>query len=98
MHGGLSIYQNVRGAGRESEQVVWQDLCRGPHVPSTRVLGNAFQLTRSAAAYWRGSEKNPQLQRVYGTAWPTKDQLKAYLERIAEGVRLDTRTPWGQRH
>ncbi|KQS97170.1 threonine--tRNA ligase [Cellulomonas sp. Leaf395] len=89
--GGLSIYQNVRGAGRDSEQVVWQDLCRGPHVPSTRLLGNAFQLTRSAAAYWRGSEKNPQLQRVYGTAWPTKDELRAYLERIAEAERRDHR-------
>lgn len=89
--GGLSIYQNVRGAGRESEAVVWQDLCRGPHVPSTRVLGNGFQLTRSAAAYWRGSEKNPQLQRVYGTAWPTKDELRAYLERIAEAERRDHR-------
>ncbi|WP_028048460.1 threonine--tRNA ligase [Cellulomonas sp. URHD0024] len=89
--GGLSIYQNVRGAGRETEQVVWQDLCRGPHVPSTRVLGNGFQLTRSAAAYWRGSEKNPQLQRVYGTAWPTKDELRAYLERIAEAERRDHR-------
>ncbi|NUU17611.1 threonine--tRNA ligase [Cellulomonas humilata] len=89
--GGLSIYQNVRGAGRESEAVVWQDLCRGPHVPSTRLLGNGFQLTRSAAAYWRGSEKNPQLQRVYGTAWPTKDELRAYLERIAEAERRDHR-------
>jgi len=89
--GGLSIYQNVRGAGRESEAVVWQDLCRGPHLPSTRLLGNGFQLTRSAAAYWRGSEKNPQLQRVYGTAWPTKDELKAYLERIAEAERRDHR-------
>ena len=89
--GGLSIYQNVRGAGRESETVVWQDLCRGPHVPSTRVLGNGFQLTRSAAAYWRGSEKNPQLQRVYGTAWPSKDELRAYLERVAEAERRDHR-------
>lgn len=89
--GGLSIYQNVRGAGRETEQVVWQDLCRGPHIPSTRLLGNGFQLTRSAAAYWRGSEKNPQLQRVYGTAWPTKDELRAYLERIAEAERRDHR-------
>jgi threonyl-tRNA synthetase len=89
--GGLSIYQNVRGAGRETEAVVWQDLCRGPHVPSTRVLGNGFQLTRSAAAYWRGSEKNPQLQRVYGTAWPTKDELRAYLDRIAEAERRDHR-------
>jgi threonyl-tRNA synthetase len=89
--GGLSIYQNVRGAGRESEQVVWQDLCRGPHLPSTRLIGNGFQLTRSAAAYWRGSEKNPQLQRVYGTAWPTKDELKSYLERLAEAERRDHR-------
>ncbi|GIG39771.1 threonine--tRNA ligase [Cellulomonas phragmiteti] len=89
--GGLSIYQNVRGAGRESEAVVWQDLCRGPHLPSTRLIGNGFQLTRSAAAYWRGSEKNPQLQRVYGTAWPTKDELKAHLERIAEAERRDHR-------
>lgn len=89
--GGLSIYQNVRGAGRESEAVVWQDLCRGPHLPSTRLIGNGFQLTRSAAAYWRGSEENPQLQRVYGTAWPTKDELKAYLDRIAEAERRDHR-------
>ena len=89
--GGLTYYQNVRGAGRETETVVWQDLCRGPHVPSTKVLGNGFQLTRSAAAYWRGSEKNPQLQRIYGTAWPTKDELKAYLERVAEAERRDHR-------
>lgn len=89
--GGLTFYQNVRGAGRESEAVVWQDLCRGPHLPSTRLIGNGFQLTRSAAAYWRGSEKNPQLQRIYGTAWPTKDELKAYLDRIAEAERRDHR-------
>ena len=85
--GGLSIYQNVRRGG----EVAWQDLCRGPHLPSTRLIGNGFQLTRSAAAYWRGSEKNPQLQRVYGTAWPTKDELKAYLERVAEAERRDHR-------
>jgi threonyl-tRNA synthetase len=89
--GGLTYYQNVRGAGRETETVVWQDLCRGPHLPSTRLLGNGFQLTRSAAAYWRGSERNPQLQRVYGTAWPTKDELKAYLDRVAEAERRDHR-------
>ncbi len=89
--GGLSIYQNVRGAGRESEKVVWQDLCRGPHLPSTRLIGNGFQLMRSAAAYWRGSEKNPQLQRVYGTAWPSKDELKAHLDRLAEAERRDHR-------
>ncbi len=89
--GGLSIYQNVRGAGRESEAVVWQDLCRGPHLPNTRLIGNGVQLMRSAAAYWRGSEKNPQLQRVYGTAWPSKDELKAHLDRLAEAERRDHR-------
>jgi len=89
--GELTIYDNVRGAGRESEQVVWSDLCRGPHLPSTKLIGNGVQLMRSAAAYWRGSEKNPQLQRVYGTAWPSKDELKAYLERLAEAERRDHR-------
>ena len=85
--GGLSIYQNLKRDG----SVVWQDLCRGPHLPSTRLIANGFQLTRSAAAYWRGSEKNPQLQRVYGTAWPTKDELRAHLERLAEAERRDHR-------
>ncbi|WP_146901164.1 threonine--tRNA ligase [Cellulomonas aerilata] len=85
--GGLSIYQNVKRDGT----VAWQDLCRGPHLPSTRLIANGFQLTRSAAAYWRGSEKNPQLQRVYGTAWPTKDELRAYLDRLAEAERRDHR-------
>ncbi|WP_454300498.1 threonine--tRNA ligase [Salana multivorans] len=89
--GELTIYDNVRGAGRESETVVWKDLCRGPHLPSTRLIGNGFQLMRSAAAYWRGSEKNPQLQRIYGTAWPSKDELKAYTERLAEAERRDHR-------
>ncbi len=83
----LTIYDNVRRDG----SVAWGDLCRGPHVPTTKVLGNAFKLMRSAAAYWRGSEKNPQLQRVYGTAWPTKDELKAYLERLAEAEKRDHR-------
>ena len=85
--GGLSIYQNVRRGG----EVAWQDLCRGPHLPSTRLIANGFQLTRSAAAYWRGSEKNPQLQRVYGTAWPTKDELRTHLARLAEAERRDHR-------
>ncbi|WP_041295274.1 threonine--tRNA ligase [Isoptericola variabilis] len=89
--GELTIYDNVRGAGRESETVVWKDLCRGPHLPSTRLIGNGVQLMRSAAAYWRGSEKNPQLQRIYGTAWPSKDELKAYLDRLAEAERRDHR-------
>lgn len=85
--GELTIYDNVRRGG----EVAWKDLCRGPHLPSTRLLGNGFQLMRSAAAYWRGSEKNPQLQRIYGTAWPTKDELKSYLERLAEAERRDHR-------
>jgi threonyl-tRNA synthetase len=85
--GELTIYDNLRRDG----DLAWRDLCRGPHVPSTKLLGNAFKLMRSAAAYWRGSEKNPQLQRVYGTAWPSKDELKAYLERLAEAERRDHR-------
>ena len=85
--GELTIYDNIRRDGTRA----WGDLCRGPHVPTTKVLGNAFKLMRSAAAYWRGSEKNPQLQRVYGTAWPTKDELKAYLERLAEAEKRDHR-------
>jgi threonyl-tRNA synthetase len=85
--GELTIYDNVRRDG----EVAWKDLCRGPHVPTTRLLGNGFQLMRIAAAYWRGSEKNPQLQRIYGTAWPTRDELRAYLERLAEAERRDHR-------
>ncbi|MFC8733827.1 threonine--tRNA ligase [Luteimicrobium sp. NPDC057192] len=86
--GELTIYDNVRRDGT----VAWKDLCRGPHVPSTRyIVPNAFKLMRSAAAYWRGSEKNPQLQRVYGTAWPSKDELVAYTERLAEAERRDHR-------
>jgi threonyl-tRNA synthetase len=83
----LTIYDNVRRDGTRA----WGDLCRGPHVPSTKVLGNAFKLMRSGGAYWRGSEKNPQLQRIYGTAWPTKDDLKAYLDRLAEAEKRDHR-------
>lgn len=83
----LTIYDNVRRDGSRA----WGDLCRGPHVPSTKVLGNAFKLMRSAAAYWRGSERNPQLQRVYGTAWASKDDLKAYLDRLAEAEKRDHR-------
>jgi threonyl-tRNA synthetase len=85
--GELTIYDNIRRDGGRA----WGDLCRGPHVPTTKVLGNAFKLMRTAAAYWRGSEKNPQLQRVYGTAWATKDELKAYLERLAEAEKRDHR-------
>ena len=67
--GDITIYDNVRRGG----EVAWKDLCRGPHVPNTKVLGIGWSLQRSAAAYWKGSEKNPQLQRVYGTAWPSKE-------------------------
>ncbi|MFK5635836.1 MULTISPECIES: threonine--tRNA ligase [unclassified Ornithinimicrobium] len=83
----LTIYDNVDRTG----EVVWGDLCRGPHVPTTKLIANAFKLMRSAAAYWRGSEKNPQLQRIYGTAWPTKAELTAYLERLAEAEKRDHR-------
>ncbi|UYG16535.1 threonine--tRNA ligase [Brachybacterium huguangmaarense] len=85
--GGLTMYDNVNRRG----EVVWTDLCRGPHLPTTKLIGNGFALTRSAAAYWRGSEKNPMLQRIYGTAWPSKDELRAYQERIAEAERRDHR-------
>jgi threonyl-tRNA synthetase len=85
--GELTIYDNVSKDG----EVAWKDLCRGPHVPSTRLVGNGWDLTRVAAAYWRGSEKNPQLQRIYGTAWPSKDELRAYQERLAEAERRDHR-------
>jgi len=82
----LTIYDNVDREG----VTVWKDLCRGPHVPNTGALG-AHKLTRIAAAYWRGSEKNPQLQRLYGTAWPDRGALKAYLERLEEAAKRDHR-------
>ncbi|MEZ7898949.1 MAG: threonine--tRNA ligase [Flaviflexus sp.] len=83
----LTIYDNVRRNG----EVAWKDLCRGPHVPTTKILGNGFSLTRSSAAYWRGDQKNDGLQRVYGTAWPTKDELVAYQTRIEEAQKRDHR-------
>ncbi|MDG4824373.1 threonine--tRNA ligase [Asanoa sp. WMMD1127] len=85
--GELTIYDNIEA---DSGKTCWSDLCRGPHLPNTRLIG-AFKLMRSAAAYWRGSEKNPQLQRVYGTAWPTRDALKAYLKLLEEAARRDHR-------
>ncbi|MFJ8580720.1 threonine--tRNA ligase [Micromonospora sp. NPDC093277] len=85
--GELTIYDNLAA---NEDKVCWSDLCRGPHLPNTRLIG-AFKLMRSAAAYWRGSEKNPQLQRVYGTAWPTRDELKAYLRLLEEAARRDHR-------
>lgn len=84
----LTIYDNVDA---KTGELYWRDLCRGPHLPNTRMIGNGWSLTRSAAAYWRGSEKNPQLQRIYGTAWATKDELRAYQERQAEAARRDHR-------
>jgi threonyl-tRNA synthetase len=84
----LTIYDNV---DPKTGETVWKDLCRGPHLPSTRMVGNAYSLTRLAAAYWRGSEKNPQLQRIYGTAWPTKDELRAFQERQEEAAKRDHR-------
>jgi len=84
----LSIYDNLDA--RTGERC-WGDLCRGPHLPSTRLIGNGFKLTRSAAAYWRGSEKNRQLQRIYGTAWESKDALRAHLDFLAEAEKRDHR-------
>ena len=86
--GELTIYDNVDPASGET---VWFDLCRGPHLPNTRMVGQAFKLMRSAAAYWRGSEQNKQLQRIYGTAWPTKDELRAHIERLEEAAKRDHR-------
>jgi threonyl-tRNA synthetase len=82
----LTIYDNL---GRDGK-ALWSDLCRGPHLPSTKHVP-AFKLMRSAAAYWRGSEKNPMLQRIYGTAWPSQAELDAYLELLAEAEKRDHR-------
>jgi len=84
----LTIYENVDG---KTGEVYWKDLCRGPHLPNTRMIGNGWALVRNAAAYWRGSEKNKQLQRIYGTAWATKDELREYQERQAEAAKRDHR-------
>lgn len=85
--GELTIYDNV---DTKTGQRCWSDLCRGPHLPSTRLIP-AFTIMRSAAAYWRGSEKNPQLQRIYGTAWPTRDALKEHLRMLEEAAKRDHR-------
>ncbi|MCK1797860.1 threonine--tRNA ligase [Streptomyces sp. XM4193] len=85
--GELTIYDNIDA---KTGELCWKDLCRGPHLPTTRLIP-AVKLMRSAAAYWRGSEKNKQLQRIYGTAWPTKDELKAHLEFLAEAEKRDHR-------
>lgn len=86
--GDITIYDNVE---RKEGTIVWCDLCRGPHLPNTKLISNAFALTRSSSAYWLGNQKNQQLQRIYGTAWPTKEALKEYQERIAEAERRDHR-------
>ena len=84
----LTIYDNV---DPKTGETVWKDLCRGPHVPTTRLLGNGWKLTRLAAAYWRGNDANPQLQRLYGTAWASKDDLRAHLDRLEEAAKRDHR-------
>ncbi|MEU6164078.1 threonine--tRNA ligase [Streptomyces tanashiensis] len=83
----LTIYDNLDA---KTGELCWKDLCRGPHLPTTRNIP-AFKLMRNAAAYWRGSEKNPMLQRIYGTAWPSKDELKAHLDFLAEAEKRDHR-------
>jgi threonyl-tRNA synthetase len=85
--GQLSVYENINPDGT----VAWRDLCRGPHLPNTRGVGKAFSLLRSAAAYWRGNENNKQLQRIYGTAWPTQEEHDAHLERLEEAAKRDHR-------
>ena len=83
----LTVYENTNRQG----EAVWQDLCRGPHLPSTKHIGQGFAVTRSSAAYWRGDQANASLQRIYGTAWASKEDLKAYQDRIAEAERRDHR-------
>lgn len=84
----LTIYDNVDPKSGETK---WHDLCRGPHLPNTRMIGSGYKLLRSAAAYWRGSEKNPSLQRIYGTGWPSKQELRDYTERLEEAHKRDHR-------
>lgn len=83
----LTIYDNVRKNG----ETVWKDLCRGPHIPSTRLLSGVFKLMKVSAAYWRGNQENDSLQRIYGTAWATKEDLKEYVTRLEEAERRDHR-------
>ena len=85
----LTIYDNV---DPKTGEVCWKDLCRGPHVPDTRYIPqNAFKLMRTSAAYWLGDQKNEQLQRLYGTAWPSKDDMRAYLTMLEEAEKRDHR-------
>jgi threonyl-tRNA synthetase len=84
----LTMYDNV---DPKTGETVWSDLCRGPHLPNTRMIGQGYKLMRVAAAYWRGSEKNPSLQRIYGTGWPNKQELRDYTERLEEAAKRDHR-------
>jgi threonyl-tRNA synthetase len=84
----LTIYDNV---DPKTGETMWKDLCRGPHLPNTRMIGQGYKLMRAAAAYWRGSEKNPSLQRIYGTGWPSKQDLREYTERLDEALKRDHR-------
>ncbi len=86
--GELTVYANV---DRATGETIWQDLCRGPHLPNTGLIRNGWALSRVAAAYWRGSEKNAQLQRIYGTAWPSKDELRDHQRRLEEAAKRDHR-------
>ena len=85
--GELTHYDNVNPRTNEVE---WHDLCRGPHVPTTKYIP-AFALTRSSAAYWRGDQNNAGLQRVYGTAWESKDKLDEYMTMLEEAEKRDHR-------
>jgi len=85
--GGLTMYDNVRRNG----EVAWSDLCRGPHLPNTKLIGLGFALTKSSSAYWKGDQSGDSLQRIYGTAWPSKEALKEYQPRLAEAARRDHR-------
>ena len=85
--GGLTMNDNVRRNG----EVAWSDLCRGPHLPNTKLIGLGFALTKSSSAYWKGDQSGDSLQRIYGTAWPSKEALKEYQTRLAEAARRDHR-------
>ncbi|MFT4185781.1 MAG: threonine--tRNA ligase [Micrococcaceae bacterium] len=86
--GELTIYDNI---DPRTGEIVWNDLCRGPHLPTTKLIGNGFAIMRSSAAYWLGNQDNADLQRIYGTAWPSKDELRAYKTRIEEAEKRDHR-------
>jgi threonyl-tRNA synthetase len=84
---GLTMYDNVDKSGK----TVWTDLCQGPHIENTKEISNSFKVTRQSGAYWLGKETNPQLQRIYGTAFPTKQELNDYLQMMEEAKKRDHR-------